>query len=251
MVIVLTFIALGLSIMMFPTQMVKARMLPGKSTNTYSIYVDAPTGGSIGETRRVTDCIFEVLKSEEEVVNAEVFLGQGSPLDYAGLVKGSTLKQGENVAEIVVNLTDKHERDEASFLMVQRLRPIIHKKCAFTKDTSIKMIEQPAGPPTMASIVVEVYAENDKSIRDMAEKVAVILKDTDGLVDVDVMQDEIYTKYELIADPEKISRSAVSLEQLNNILYLAFEGMGIAVKNSQNSPDQIPIFLVLSKETKS
>ena len=250
MVIILTFVALGLSIMMLPTQMVKARMLPGKSTNTYSIYVDTPSGSSIHQTRATTDCVLEILKQEEEVINAQVYLGQGSPLDYAGLVKGSTLKQGENAAEIVVNLTDKHGRDEASFLMVQRLRPVINSKCKLQESTSIKMIEQPAGPPTMASIVVEVYADEEKSIRMMAERVANILIETEGLVDVDVMQDEMYTKHELIADPEKISRSGVSLEQLNNILYLAFEGMAIAVKNSQNSPDQIPIFLVLSDETK-
>lgn len=250
MVIILTLVALGLSILMLPTQLVKARMLPGKSTNTYSIYVDTPSGSSIHQTQATTDCILDILKQEEEVVNAQVYLGQGSPLDYAGLVKGSTLKQGENAAEIVVNLTDKHGRDEASFLMVKRLRPVIHSRCKLEEKTSIKMIEQPAGPPTMASIVVEVYADKEKSIRMMADKVAKILSETEGLVDVDVMQDEIYTKHELIADPEKISRSGVSLEQLNNILYLAFEGMAIAVKNSQNSPDQIPIFLVLSDETK-
>ncbi len=251
LIIFLTLGALGLSIMMLPAKLVKARMLPGKSTNTYSIYVDTPTGSSIGQTKVTTDCILEILKNEEEVLNVEVFLGQGSPLDYAGLVKGSTLKQGENVAEMVVNLTDKHHRDEASFLMVQRLRPIINDKCKALEETSIKMIEQPAGPPTLASIVVEVFGENSNSIRKMSEKVANILRQTDGLVDVDIMQDEIYAKYELIADPEKISRSNVSLEQLNNILYLAFEGMSIAVKNSQNSPDQIPIFLVLSDETKN
>ncbi|MCH9812356.1 MAG: efflux RND transporter permease subunit [Epsilonproteobacteria bacterium] len=249
-VIVLTFVALGLSIMMLPTELVLARMLPGKSANTYSIYVDTPTGSSIQQTRAVTDCVLELLKQEEAVVNVQVYLGQGSPLDYAGLVKGSTLKQGENAAEIVVNLTDKHERKEASFSMVKRLRPVILEKCQFPDQTSIKMIEQPAGPPTMASIVVEVYGENLPAIRQMSDKVANILRETEGLVDVDVMQDELYSKYELIADPEKISRSAVSLEQLNNILYLAFEGMAIAVKNSQHSPDQIPIFLGLSSETK-
>ena len=250
MVIILTLVALGLSILMLPAKMVKARMLPGKSTNTYSIYVDTPSGSSMFETKAVTNCILDILRDEEAVMNVEVFLGQGSPLDYAGLVKGSTLKQGENVAEIVVNLTDKHGRDEASFLMVQRLRPILHSKCIFQKETSIKMIEQPAGPPTLASIVVEVFGENEKSIRKMSEKVAEILRETDGLVDVDIMQDEIYKKFELIAEAEKISRSAVSLEQLNNILYLAFEGMSVAVKNSQDSPDQIPIFLVLSDDTK-
>ncbi len=252
LVILLTFVALGLSILMFPTKLVLAKMLPGKSANTYSVYVDTPSGSSITETRRVTDCVVSILQKEKEVTDVEVFLGQGSPLDYAGLVKGSTLKQGENVAEIVVNLTNKHTRDEPSYLMVRRLRPEIHKKCQTLKPgTSIKMIEQPAGPPTLASIVVEVYGKREDRIRDIAAQVSDILKKTDGLVDVDIMEDEIFTKYELIADTEKVSRSGISLEQLNKILYLAFEGMAVAVKNSQNSPDQIPLFLVLSKETKS
>jgi len=246
MVIIITLAALGASIMMLPTKLVLARMLPGKSANTFSIYVDAPTGSSIEQTHEITDCVVDVLTHEKQVINTEVFLGMGAPLDYAGLVKGSTLKQGENVAEIVVNLTDKHHREEPSFLMVHRLRPVIQSKCqTLLPQTSIKMIEQPAGPPTMASIVVEVFGENAKSIRHMAERVKDILTRTKGLVDVDIMADEFYTKYELIADSEKVARSGVSLEQLNKILYLAFEGMGVAVKNSQNSPDQIPLFIVL------
>ncbi|MEA2111018.1 MAG: efflux RND transporter permease subunit [Campylobacterota bacterium] len=251
MVILGTFGLLGLTIMMFPTEMVLARMLPGKSTNTYSIYVDAPSGSSVHETKKITECITRILQKEEAVTDIELYLGQGSPLDYAGLVKGSTLKQGEHVAEIVVNLTDKHSRDEASFSMVKRLRPQIQSSCQMIKTgTSIKMIEQPAGPPTMAQIVVEIYGKDENSIRKMAGEVSYILRSTEGLVDVDIIQDEKYKKYELIADPEKISRSGVSLDQLNKIMYLAFEGMEIAVKNSQNSPDQIPIFLVLSDETK-
>ncbi len=246
MVIILTLVALGASIMMLPTKLVLARMLPGKSANTFSIYVDAPTGSSIEQTHQITDCVVDILTHEKEVINTEVFLGMGAPLDYAGLVKGSSLKQGENVAEIVVNLTDKHHREEPSFLMVHRLRPIIQSKCQnILPETSIKMIEQPAGPPTMASIVVEVFGENAKSIRMMAERVRDILARTKGLVDVDIMADEIYKKYELIADSEKVARSGVSLKQLNQILYLAFEGMAVAVKNSQNSPDQIPLFIVL------
>jgi len=251
MVILLTIVALILSIMMLPSKLVLARMLPGKSANTFSIYVDTPTGSSISETRNAVDCVVNILQQENEVTDMETFLGQGSPLDYAGLVKGSSMKQGENLAEIVVNLTDKHSRSEPSYLMVQRLRPILHKKCESLKDeTSIKLIEQPAGPPTLASIVVEVTTDNLWQNRKVSAEVADILRKTDGLVDVDIMQEEFYSKYELIADTEKISRSGISIEQVNNILYLAFEGMVVAVKNSQNSPDQIPIFVVLSNDTK-
>lgn len=94
LVIILTFVALALSVMMLPTKMVVAKMLPGKSANTFSIYVDTPSGSSYEETQNVTDCVLDVLKDEKEVRNVEVFAGQGSPLDYAGLVKGSSLKQG-------------------------------------------------------------------------------------------------------------------------------------------------------------
>ncbi len=252
MVIILTAVAFFGTLMMFPTKMVLAKMLPGKSDNTFSVYIDTPTGSSIEQTRKVSECVLDTLQNEKNILNMELFLGQGIPLDYAGLVKGAAMKHTENVAEIAVNLTDKHTREEPSFLMVQRLRPIVKKKCQpLVKGTNIKFIEQPAGPPTLASIVVEVHGDNLDKIRDISMDVAKILQKTDGLVDVDVMADEIFDKYELIPDKEKIARSGLSVEQVNNILYLAFEGMEIAHKNSKNNPDQIPMFLILSKSSKS
>lgn len=251
LVIVLTASAFFLSLLMFPTKLVLAKMLPGKSDNTFSIYVDTPTGSSMEQTKAVSDCVIDFLKKEEEVMNVELFLGQGIPLDYAGLVKGTSMKRSENVSEISVNLSDKHHRDEPSFLMVQRLRPKVKQACVtLTKGTSIKFIEQPSGPPTLASIVVEVHGENLETTRHLSMDVADILSKTEGLVDLDIMADENYGKYELVPDKEKITRSGLNVEQVNNILYLAFEGMIIAHKNSKNSPDQISIFLVLDKDSK-
>jgi multidrug efflux pump subunit AcrB len=252
LVIVLTILAFFGSLMMFPTQLVLAKMLPGKSDNTFSVYVDTPTGSSIEQTKSMSYCVIDHLKKEKEVKNIELFLGQGIPLDYAGLVKGAAMKSTENVSEISVNLTDKHHRDEPSFLMVQRLRPVIKEACLpQLPGSNIKFIEQPSGPPTLASIVVEVHGENMNKVREISTQVAQILSKTKGLVDVDIMADEIFSKYELIPDKEKIARSGLSVEQVNNILYLAFEGMVIAHKNSRNSPDQIPMFLILEKESKS
>lgn len=251
LVIVLTVFAFFGSLLMFPAQLVLAKMLPGKSDNTFSIYVDTPSGSSIEQTKNVSSCVVDFLQKEKEVMNIELFLGQGIPLDYAGLVKGTGMKSAENVAEISVNLTDKHQRDEPSFLMTQRLRPLVKDKCEkLVPQTTIKFIEQPAGPPTMASIVVEVYGENLNEIRKISTDVADILSKTKGLVDVDMMADEIYSKYELVPDKEKIARSGLSVEQVNNILYLAFEGMVIAHKNAKDFPDQIPIFLALDKKSK-
>ncbi|HHD79084.1 MAG TPA: efflux RND transporter permease subunit, partial [Epsilonproteobacteria bacterium] len=251
LVIALTAAAFVLSLLMFPTKLVLAKMLPGKSDNTFSIYVDTPAGSAIEQTKQVSSCVINILKKEKEVMNMELFLGQGIPLDYAGLVKGASMKHTENVAEISVNLTDKHHRKEPSFLMVQRLRPVIQNTCVpLVRGTNIKLIEQPSGPPTLASIVVEVHGENLSKIRDLSVDVADVLSNTKGLVDIDLLADENFEKYDLIPDKEKIARSGLSVKQVNNILYLAFEGMVIGHKNSKNSPDQIGVFLVLDNESK-
>ncbi len=247
----LVLLSMAGAVMMIPNGMVLARMLPGKSANTFTIYVDTATNASIVETKRVTTCIVNTLKKEKEITDMEVFLGQGAPLDYAGLVKGAALKSLKNQAEIVINLTDKHGRDEPSFMMVHRIRPEINKACnSLVENASIRFTEMPSGPPTLATIVIELYGKNDAVLRKTANKVAGVLADTEGLVDVDVMQDDLYTQYDLVPDKEKIIRSGLSVDQVNQIVYLAFKGMPIAVKNTRDQQDQIPIFLRLDDETR-
>jgi len=252
LVMLLIFGALAGAIMMLPTKLVLAKMLPGKSTNTFTIYVDMPKGSSIDQTTIVAECVTDIMRKEEEVNDMEVFLGQGSPLDYAGLVKGSGMKMSVEFAEIVVNLSDKHGRDEKSFNMVQRLRPVIKNTCQpIVNGTVIKMIEMPAGPPTLASIVLEVYGKNNRKAIMLAAEVADILQSTDGLVDVDVMADERHTEYTLNPIEVKASQSGLSIKQVNEILYLAFEGMGVAVKNTIDLNDQISIFVALSEDSQT
>jgi multidrug efflux pump subunit AcrB len=251
MIIVLTIIAFFASLLMFPSGGVLARMLPGKSSTTFSIYVDTPTGSSIEKTRKVTECVIDNLRAEKSILDISIFYGQGIPLDYAGLVKGSIMKRTENVAEILINLTPTHDRDEPSFLMVSRLRPVIQKSCqSIVPNTVIKLIEQPAGPPTLAQIVVEVHGENLDKIRQLSVDVANILTNTKDLVDIDIMADDEYNTYKLIPNIRKIADESLGIEQVNNILYLAFEGMVVATKNSKDSLVQIPIFLVLDNKSR-
>ena len=251
MVLLLTFLAFLGSVFMFPTNIVLAKMLPGKSTNTFSIYVDLPNGSSYDENQKVNQCVVSLLQKEKEVRDIEVFSGMGSPLDYAGLVKGSGFKMGEHLSEIVVNLSDLHARDERSYSMVHRLRPIIQKECEpLVERTSIKMVEQPAGPPTLSALVIELYGEDEQTLRALSKELKSILENTPDLVDVDILNDDIYTKYTLVMDTQKVMRSNVAIDALQSLLYLSFEGAAVAHKNSDMSPAQVPIFVVLSEGSK-
>lgn len=251
-ILIATFIAFVLSVLMIaPSKMVLAKMLPGKNNDTFTIYATLAEGSSIEQTNRVSECVAKYLKNEKEITDFEIFLGMGAPLDFAGLIKGSHFKNSENVSEIVVNLTKKHHRDEPSYFMVQRIRPEIQNNCTkLYENTTITFVEPPAGPPVLAAIVAEVYGQDSDGIRTLSNRVKDVFEKTDGLVDVEVMQDEIYDTFEVEVDSTKVSLSGVNIKQLNDILYLAFEGMQIAVKNSSMINDQIPIYLSLSKESK-
>ncbi len=240
------------SIMMIPNKTVLVRMLPSKSANTFNVYIDTLIGSSIEETKAVTECVTSIIQKEKEVTDIESYFAEGSPLDYAGLVKGSALKDGEQYAEIVVNLTDLHERKEKSFDIVHRLRPVIQENCEpLTKATSIRMIEMPAGPPMLASIVVELFGENNKKLIDLSKEVASILDITDGLVDIDIMADHSYEEYQIKLNTEKVTRSGLDVTQINNIIYLAFQGVNVAVKSSMSSNNQIPIYVQLSEDSQT
>lgn len=251
-VLLITLLAFIGAVLMFPTKIVLAKMLPGKSTNTFSIYVDLPNGSSYVQNQTVNQCIVSLLQREKEIQNIELFSGMGSPLDYAGLVKGSGFKSGEHVSEIVVNLRDAHLRDERSYAMVHRLRPLLQQSCEpLVAQTSIKMVEQPAGPPTLAALVIELYGKEDATLRALANEIKAILHVTPDLVDVDILNDDIYEKFALIPDTQKIMHAGIALNDIHQLVYLSFEGAAVTYKNSDNSPAQIPIFVVLSDGSKT
>ena len=246
LVYLITFILFVLSIASFPTEITKAKMLPSKDSDTFSIYVDLKDGSSINQTKEVVQCITKHLQKNENITNISAFLGEGQPLDFAALVKQSALKDKESQAEIMVNIERLANRDITSYNLVSLLRADVQENCSLY-EANIKFIELPAGPPVLASIVAEIYGTATfQNKRDFALKIAQVLKNQSTLVDIDILADKDFIMYELELDNSKAVMSNVDLEQIKNILFLAFEGMKVSVINQSNAQNQIPVFLRLN-----
>ena len=245
MVYLITLILFILSIATFPTQIIKAKMLPSKDADTFSIYVDLKDGSSINQTKEVVQCITRQLQSNKDITNISAFLGEGQPLDFAALVKQSALKDKESQAEIMVNIKKLKDREITSYNLVSQEREQVQKNCSLY-DANIKFIELPAGPPVLASIVTEIYGgDTFESRKDFAIKIAQILKEQASLVDINILADKDFIMYELELDNSKAIISNIDLEQIKNTLFLAFEGMKVSVINEAKAQNQIPIFLRL------
>ena len=79
LVLLFTLLAFFAAVMMFPTKIVLAKMLPGKSTNTFSIYIDLPNGSSYQGTNAVNACVVGILLQETEIQNIQVLIATHSP----------------------------------------------------------------------------------------------------------------------------------------------------------------------------
>ena len=249
----ITLVLFILTILSFPTNILKAKMLPDKDSDSFSIYIDLKDGSSKFETKEVVNCVVKNLEENENITNISAFIGTPQPIDFAGMVKQSSLKSKESQAELMINIKRFKNREITSYNLVNSLRTKVQEKCQ-KDETIIKFIQLPAGPPVLASLVAEIYGgDNFQNRRDFAVEVAKVFKNQDTLVDIDILADKDFRTFSLNINSNKTIMSRVDLEHLKATLYLAFEGMEIGVVNDKNAQSQIPIFLRLdsSKELNS
>jgi len=248
--LVVMLVALASSIWLVTSEHVKVKLLPNQFADHFMMYIDLPEGSSVYETKEVTSCIVKTLKSEQSITDMSIFLGQSAPVDFSAMIKGRIFEEGEHIANIMVNLKHEEERDENSVAMVHRLRPIVQKNCSL-HNANIKFVQSPAGPPYLAALVLEVTSDAPYAkIEKLAYTIEPFFKAREGVKDVDVLTDANVTRYSIKLNREKIIKSHLQIEQVKKILYVAFEGMDIAYENDADTPEQIPVHVVLKKDSK-
>ena len=244
-------LALVSSIWLVTSEHVKVKLLPNQFADHFMLYIDLPEGSSVYETKEVTSCIVKELKHEDVITDMSVFLGESAPVDFSAMIKGRLFEEGDHIANIMVNLKKEDEREENSVAIVHRLRPILQKKCAL-HNANIKFVQSPAGPPYLAAIVLEITSDAPYSkIENLAYKIEPLFKAREGVKDVDVLTDANVTRYIVKLDRDKIAKSNLQIEQVKKIMYVAFKGMDIAYENDPDTPNQIPVHVVLQKDSKT
>ncbi|MCK5293303.1 MAG: efflux RND transporter permease subunit, partial [Arcobacteraceae bacterium] len=234
--------------MIYPFGLLQFKILPPKDSNSFSVYIDLPKNTTIKNTKKATLCVENILETISQVQNIQTYYGVNAPVDFIGLIKGSILRTGESNAQIVVNLSKVKDRDITSFVLAQDIRDGIAKKCSSYKD--IFIVEEAAGPAVYGAIVAEIYGGNKTTRDDISHQIADILKSFDTLTDIEIKNGTPFEKFIIHIDKEKAVRYGLSVEQINKILYIAFEGMQIAYKNDDRLNEQTPIYLTLSDNTK-
>ncbi|CAL2089433.1 efflux RND transporter permease subunit [Tenacibaculum sp. 190524A05c] len=238
------------SLGMFFTKSVAVKMLPFDNKNEFQVVIDMPEGTTLERTSVVTKEIAQYLSTRTDVVNYQSYVGTSAPITFNGLVRHYDLRGGSNMADIQVNLTDKHDRDEQSHGIVKSMREAI-QKIAEPFGANVKLVEVPPGPPVLSTIVAEVYGPDyDKQI-EIANEVQNILKNTEDVVDIDWMVEDETIEYEFVVDKEKAMLYGIAPQQIVYTLNSALSNRAVSTLYNENSSKQIGVVLALDEKEKS
>ena len=246
----ITFFLLLASVGMFFTKSVAVKMLPFDNKNEFQVVIDMPEGTTLERTAVVARDISQYLATRPEVMNYQSYVGTSAPITFNGLVRHYDLRGGSNMADIQVNLVDKHDRSAQSHHIASLLRPEI-QKIGKKYNANVKVVEVPPGPPVLSTIVGEVYGPDYKKQIDIANQVQNLLKNTKDVVDVDWMVEADQTEYEFIIDKQKAMLYGVAPQQITQTLNMALTERAITNLYDEDASNQVGLVLALDEKEKS
>ncbi len=234
---------------MFITKDVAVKMLPFDNKNEFQIIVDMPEGTTLERTDMVIKEISQYVKESSYVENYQTYTGIASPITFNGLVRHYDLRNGSNVADIQVNLTDKGEREAQSHYISTVFRPEI-QKIGRKFGANIKVVEVPPGPPVLSTLVAEVYGPDHKEQMAIASQLKGKFEEVDDVVDVDWMVESNQTEYNFIVDKEKAMLYGVTPRQIVQTMEMSLSNKPIGKMYRDQANRDIGIVLQFDDKEK-
>lgn len=220
---------------------VKFQMLPKNNTNTFNITIDMPEGASLEETDRVARLVGDIVRRHPQVETYEATVGEAGVVDFNGLLRGAHLKTGAHVADVRVNLRDKHERRESSIDVVLDLRPPIAELARQT-GASIKLVEDPPGPPVRATILAELYGPDYEQLRQLARELRrEVFAQTADVVDIDDSVTDDRTEYSILVNRERAMLAGIPPAQVAETLHAFLAGLDASTVHLEFEKEPVPI----------
>ena len=200
-----------------------------------------PEGTSLEHTDSITRRVGDILRQHPQVENYETTVGEPGVIDFNGLLRGSGLARGPHLAEIRVNLRNKHDRDQSSIDIALELRPPLLELAQQT-GANIKVVEDPPGPPVRATILAELYGPDYEQLRLLAQQLRTeVFANTHDVVDIDDSVSDDMREYRIKVNREKAALAGIMPQQVAETLHTFLAGYDIGTVQMELEKEPVPI----------
>ncbi|HHC74450.1 MAG TPA: efflux RND transporter permease subunit [Thiothrix sp.] len=223
-------------------KLVVLKMLPFDNKSEFQIVLDMPEGTSLEQTSRVLNEMADHLATVEEITDYQIYAGTAAPINFNGLVRQYYLREGANLGDIQVNLTDKHDRERQSHDIALAVRPAL-QAIAKQYNGSVKVVEVPPGPPVQSPLVAEVYGLDYEGQIQLAKNLREKFENTDNIVDIDDSIEAAQKRLVVKVDQQKAALLAVSQDAIVKAIDTALRGEDVIFLHGKSMKYAVPIRL--------
>lgn len=231
-------IVLSASLAVFKSVVLK--MLPFDNKSEFQVVLDMPEGTSLEQTSRVLNEMSDYLGKVEEVTDYQIYAGTAAPINFNGLVRQYYLREGSNVGDIQVNLTDAHERERQSHDIALAVRPPL-QAIAEKYQANVKVVEVPPGPPVMSPIVAEVYGLDYDGQIAVAKQIREVFENTNDIVDIDDSVEYPQKRLVVEVDRRKAALLGVSQDSIAAAIDTVLRGEDVVFLHGKGIKYAVPV----------
>lgn len=221
-------------------KLVVLKMLPFDNKSEFQVILDMPEGTSLEQTSRVLNEMSEYLGKVDEVTDYQIYAGTAAPINFNGLVRQYYLREGANVGDIQVNLTDSHERERQSHEIALAVRLPL-QAIAKKYNANVKVVEVPPGPPVMAPIVAEVYGLDYSGQIAVAKQIREVFEQTPDIVDIDDSVEAPQKRLVVQVDRSKAALLGVSQDAIASAIDTVLRGEDVVFLHGKGIKYAVPI----------
>ena len=238
------------AVALVPLELVTLKMMPFDNKNEFQVMIDMPEGTALETTARVASALASATLDEQAIVNVQQYVGASAPYNFNGLVRHYFLRRAPHLADLQVNLVPKGDRSAQSHEVAgrvrERLMPIAKRFGA-----TIQVAEVPPGPPTLQTLVAEVYGPDPSRRMAVAAQIKAIFEQTPGVVDTDWYVENPHAKITLAVDGEKAAAAGLSPAAVAAVVRMAGSGETAGLLHDEQAREDVPIVIRLPRHARS
>ena len=239
-----------LSILLFPTGLVRMKMLPFDNKSEIQVVVNMPDGTPLEQTLRVTQALGDALANQPDVLNYQLYAGTSGPYTFNGLVRHYYMRQMPNQADIQVNLVPQKQRREQSHAIAKKLRPLLDA-IGSQYGARIQVTEVPPGPPVIQTLVAEVYGPDIAGQTEVAQQIKRVFQSTSGVVDTDWYVEDPQPHDTIRVDAAKAAQNGIATADVARALAVATAGVEAGLLHDRNAHEPIPVQVRFTRASRS
>lgn len=208
-----------LSLLLPMLALVHFQMLPKADRDQFYLYVDLPVDINVEANREFSEKVVGLLLEDDDVLDAQMYVGQAPVLDFNGMFKGAQNRNQSYQTTVRINLVPASDRPRSSTEIVNALRTDIVNNFG-SEGQYVRFIEEPPGPPVRATFEAKIITANETALKNIENNLIQILGKVNGVVDINSSLDEEVSRVVYQFDHQAAESLGVSIDSVDAVLRL-------------------------------